>query len=155
MKRGWKPSDEYHVELDKKLASVRISSLTDLCEAMLDAAQMSTPQSSPQDFCKPWQSAEVKRLVNERRSCSNQITRRQLSKDIFKVVRQLTRQYQTDQTKKILASLKNLGRLDHSHRCPRCKSSQNECQPEDFAELLSQIYSSDNPVELPCSASLS
>ena len=155
VKRGWKPSDEYHVELDKKLASVRISSLTDLGEAMLDAAQMSTPQSSPQDFCKPLQSAEMKRLVNERRSCSNQITRRQLSKDIFKVVRQLTRQYQTDQTKKILASFKNLGRLDRSHRCPRSKSSQNECQPEDFAELLSQIYSSDDPVELPCSASLS
>ena len=45
VKRGWKPSDENHVELDNKLASKTISSVADLGDVMLDAAQMSTPQS--------------------------------------------------------------------------------------------------------------
>ena len=105
VKRGWKPSESYHDELSAKLQSTMITSLKDFGDVLVEAAELSTVESKPQGICKPWQSIGVKRLVNERRGCTDSIRRRQLSKDIFRIVRNATREYQSDQTTRILARL--------------------------------------------------
>ena len=67
MKRGWISSDSYHDELAAKLQSTVITSLKDLGDVLVEAAELSTIDSKPQAICKQWQSIEVNRLVNERR----------------------------------------------------------------------------------------
>ena len=73
---------------------------------------------------------------------------------MFRIVRKATREYQSDQPTKFLSSFKDIGRLDLAHHCPKAKSSDHGCQPHDFADLLSDIYSCEDLVESPCRSSL-
>ena len=131
-----KPSDSYHDVLSVKLQSTMITSLTDRGDALFETAELSTIDSKPDGIWKQWQSIEVNQLVNERRSCADAIRRRQLSNDIFQIVRKTMQEYQANQTTNILSSFKDIGRLDLAYRCPRAKSSEHGCQPEDFADLF-------------------
>ena len=64
------------------------------------------------------------------------------------------REYQTNQTTRILSSVEDIGGLDLTLRCPKAKSSEHGCQPEDIVDWLSDIYSCEDPIELHCRSSL-
>ena len=53
-----------------------------------------------------------------------------------------------------MRSFKDLGRLDDLHRLPSCSTSDPQCTSEDFANLLSDIYSCNDVAEQPCIESL-
>ena len=75
---------------------------------------------------------------------------KQLSRDIFRIIKKSTREYQSDQTMRIIPSFKQIGRLKLAHRYPKGKSSEHGCQLEDFADLLPDIYCCEDSIESPC-----
>ena len=154
VKRGWRPSDNFIADVEAKLDSTNVHSLFELSQLSSASAHSTTLETDEDSQLKPWQNADVKDLIRQRHNCSDQLTRRNLSKAIFKATRKHTREYCTSQTERILRSFKDLSRLDDLHRLPSRSTSDPQCTSEDFANLLSDIYSCNDVAEQPCIESL-
>ena len=64
---------------------------------------------------KPWQDAEVRCLVADRKGCRDRVRRLELSKLILKAVRCAKRRYCTAEAKRILQEFLDLNRLNNVH----------------------------------------
>ena len=102
VKRGWRPSPSYADELNAKLSDHPDLTLETLGMLLVHCASKCTTPETSQSCCKPWQDAEVKRLVAERKGCRDRARRLELSKLILKAVRCAKRRYCTVETKRIL-----------------------------------------------------
>ena len=133
VKRGWRPSPSYADELNAKLADHPDLTLETLGMLLVHcASKCSTPETSP-SCCKPWQDAEVKRLVAERKGCRDRARRLELSKLILKAVRCAKRRYCTAEAKRILQEFRDLNRLNMIHDSPTSLSHDQQCSPDSFA----------------------
>ena len=95
---------------------------------------------------KPWQSLVLQRLIRERRNARTADERRTVSKDIQKEMRRELRKWHSTQAEKVLGEFKDLERLHGIHKAPILSMKRNEQpDPEIFASLLSQVYTSDLP----------
>ena len=103
---------------------------------------------------RPWQYDDDKHLICQRCDCRDPQQRRELSKRIFKFACNHSRKYCTSQTRQVLESFNDLRRLERIHR-PRSNPLPNiQCQQNDFANLLADIYNSPDVDEQYCKGSL-
>ena len=99
---------------------------------------------------KPWQSTTVRDLVDQRRNCHDSVERSKLSKQILREAPRLNRRYASERAREVLRECQDLGRLNQLHRLPVKSETQDTlCDPEKFALILEQVYSSTLPSLAP------
>ena len=84
----------------------------------------------------------MRRLIADRKGCSDRVRRLELSKLILKAVRFAERRYCTAETKRILQEFRDLNRLKGVHNSPTSPSHDQQCSPDSLTELLESVYTS-------------
>ena len=93
-------------------------------------------------------------MIRQRRDCRDPQQRRELSKRIYKLARKHAREYCTLQIRHILESFKKLHKFERTHKPLINPLSNIQCQSDDFANLLAEIYNSSDVDEQYCKDSL-
>jgi hypothetical protein len=149
---GWSPiADDrgkptaYHEALDQTLASIMESS-QDPTQAVVDAAEKcSAPSSSP----KRRHSEEVMKLFEERRSETDPVLRKQLSKDLWKALRRQRRKLQQDELDTLAKDGGGLKRLRRAQQKwaghERTTGMRDEfgvfqTDPDDMCQIFAKFY---------------
>ena len=132
--------------LDTKVNEGSDYALHELEGILLDATHTEGVQVPIEVERKPWQSAQLQRLIGERRAASTAPDRRRISKSIQKEMRRELRRWHSTQDEKVLGEFNDLNRLHGIRKAPIFNTKQNK-QPdwEDFASLLKQVYTSELP----------
>ena len=151
-RKKWRPIEDDNVRrvyldvLDTKVDENSDYALNELGKILLEAAHTEGVQVPMEAQKKPWQSAELQRLIGERRIALTVMQRRRISKVIQKETRRELRRWHTIQAEKVLGEFKDLDRLHGIYKTPIFDTKQNkgpDC--EEFAFLLKQVYTSDLP----------
>ena len=127
--------------------------MSDLGKILIASANTTTPDAIDGDS-KPCQYDDVKHLIRQRRDCRDPQQRRELFKRIYKLARKYARESCTSQTRQVLESFKDLRRLERIHRPLSSPLPNIQCQSDDFANLLAEIYNSSDVDEQYCKDSL-
>ena len=96
---------------------------------------------------RPWDSEALKTLRARRRSTASAEEKTKLSKNIWTLTGTQLRQYRTAEAEKKLVEFRNLEKLQIAHLCPIKKKHTLGPNLEACANLLKQVYTSDNPVQ--------
>ena len=95
------------------------------------------------DESRPWDTDLLRQLRVQRRSTICPLERKQVSKKIWRLTRDELRKYRTSQAEQKLAEFSNLEVLQKLHLCPIQKSHTIGPDLEACANLLQQVYTSD------------
>ena len=101
--KGWRPTinvngnaEKYHEALDTKMCTIDCSNVENIEKVLYDAATSPGARLEVEEKLRPWQSPEIRELLNQRRGCSNSVERRIISKRISKLTRSISRKYQNE-----------------------------------------------------------
>lgn len=151
--KGWRPyvdtqniPSHYQQVLDDKLNENNPQDLQAIERMLYESATTDGVYILYQDQEKPWQSDELKQLIQQRKTCGTKYERMQLSKLIQKKSRKALRKYHDDQTTIVLQEFAELGKIDALHHAPVTRSEttqQIDC--DTFADTLQAIYESPSP----------
>ena len=112
--------------------------------------QCSTSRISSTDI-RPREREDFRALLRERRHCKNVLERTRISKLVRKQLRFHMRQLRNAKLNEILSDFRDLGRLNviHEEGMRRQHSTSEQPSPDDFANLLEDIFASETDIHDP------
>ena len=149
--KNWKPvlgesgrAENFEVALLHQLQRADNESIAKLEKVLYEAGITEGVQVKVQEKSKPWQSDEIKGLIQERKTANTAVERRRISKVIQKSTRKALRKYGDEKTTEILKDFADLDRLSSVHRHPIEKIIKDDyIDCEVFVDLLQKVY--ENP----------
>jgi endonuclease/exonuclease/phosphatase family metal-dependent hydrolase len=154
--KRWKPdvmryglACEYQRHLSERIADEFDGSIQSL-EAIVEeaAATLGKPADVHDDngnddaSTKPWNSAAIQTLRQQRRGCRDRRQRQELSKTISKLTRKALRSWQTRRAEQVLESKRGVSSLDGIWRQPVKREVVCEISADEFATSLEDVFHS-------------
>ena len=103
---------------------------------------------------RPWDSNELKFLQAQRRSATSPQVRKKVSKAIWRLTKYQLRKHRASEAEKKLTKFSNLEILQIAHLYPIKKKHTIGPNLEACANLLKQVYTSDNTFEYSSSCNV-
>ena len=129
--KNWKPvlgesgrAENFEVALLHQLERADNESIAKLEKVLYEAGITEGVQVKVQEKSKPWQSDEIKGLIQERKTANTAVERRRISKLIQKSTRKALRKYGDEKTTEILKDFADLDRISSVHRHPIEKNNK-------------------------------
>ena len=130
---------KYHEVLDTIMQEAQCTNVEVIQKVLVDAATSPGVQKEVTDKPKPWQSPEIRELIDQRRRCDNSVERRKISKRISKLTRIIYRKYQNEKVINMLEDFADLGRIPVIKNCPVVQTnSDTKIDPNMFAKALGE-----------------
>jgi len=139
----WQGSPDYDAVAQEILMHSNVQTFSDLHRCVQQAAETNQAVSSKTRSPRPWDTAELRTLRDERRRTSDLKDRRQISKKIHAEMKKILRQCQTQRLRDKLESFKDLKELERICADPVKRKSVIRPSSDDFAACLQQVYASD------------